>query len=97
MTWPPAGFTLLDGNEEYSVPALPPGPVQATLVRATLLPAGVMPAPPAGALVLEVGAFGDAAVGQRADGSLRNIGQQTETVYVITFAPTGAETGTPTP
>jgi hypothetical protein len=97
MAWPPAGMTLLDGNEEYSAPALPPGPVEATLIRATLPPQGALPAPPPDSMILEVGVEGDASIGQGADGSLRNIGPQEETVYALTLSPAGAASGTPTP
>ena len=60
------GAALLDHNESYSIPALPAGPVEATLTRATLPPGGEVPPPAAGALVLDVGAFGDADIAQRA-------------------------------
>jgi hypothetical protein len=90
-------MTLLDGNEEYSAPALPSGPVEATLIRATLPPQGALPAPPPDSLILEVGAEGDASIGQGADGSLRNIGPQEETVYALTLSPAGAASRTPTP
>jgi hypothetical protein len=96
-SWPPAGMTLLDGNEEYSAPAFPPGPVEATLIRATLPPQGALPAPPPDSLILEVGAEGDASIGQGADGSLRNIGPQEETIYTLMLSPAGAASGTPTP
>lgn len=69
---------------------MPSGPVDATLVRATLPPQEEVPAPALGALVLEVGAAGDADIAQRADGGLRNIGPETETIYVLTLTPSGA-------
>jgi hypothetical protein len=94
--WIPEEFTLLDYNEEYALPSLPPGPVEASLVRATLPRGGEVSAPPPGALVLEVGASGDADIAQRADGSLRNIGEKTVTIYVLTLVPIGA-TGTAQP
>ena len=86
---PAAMSEYLDYNEEYSVPQLPPGAVEAALVRAMLPPDGEVPAPPPGALVLEVGANGDADIAQRADGGLRNIGPNVETIYVLTLVPTG--------
>jgi hypothetical protein len=92
---PAASSQFLDFNEEYSVPALPTGPVDVTLVRATLPPGGEVPAPPSGALVLEVGASGDADVAQRVDGSLHNIGPLETTIYVLTLAPDGAGSGSP--
>jgi hypothetical protein len=95
-SWTPMGLPLIDGNEESSVPPLPPGPVEVMLVRAILPPGGIVPAPLPGSLVLEVGAIGDASIAQRADASLRNIGEQTETIYVITFTPIDAGSGTPT-
>jgi hypothetical protein len=97
MAWTPAGMTLLDGNEEYSAPALPPGPVALTLVRATLPPQGTLPAPPPNSLILEVGIEGDASIGQGADGSLRNIGPGEQTFYALTISPAGIVAGTPTP
>jgi hypothetical protein len=97
MAWTPAGMTVLDGNEEYSAPALPPGPVQITLIRAMLPPQGTLPAPPPDSLILEVGAEDDANIGQGADGSLRNIGPQEETFYALVISPAGASTGTPIP
>lgn len=87
---PAAGSAYLDYNEEYAVSQLPPGPVDATLVRATLPPAGEVASPSPDALVLEVGATGDADIAQRADGGLRNIGPETETIYVLTLTPSGA-------
>ena len=92
---PAASSHWLDYNEEYSVPLLPPGPLEATLVRATLPPQGEVPAPPAGALVLEVGASGDADIAQRVDGSLHNIGPRETTIYVLTLVPAGVGEATP--
>jgi hypothetical protein len=86
---PAALSGYLDYNEEYAVPPLPPGAVDATLVRALLPPGGEVPAPSQGALVLEVGASRDADIAQRADGGLRNTGPTVETIYVLTLAPTG--------
>lgn len=94
--WIPDEFTLKDYNEASSKSRLPSGPIEVTLVQATLPPKGEVPAPPAGALVLEVGASGDADVAQRMDGSLRNIGPRETTIYVLTLTPTGAGSGTPT-
>jgi hypothetical protein len=86
---PAASSAYLDYNEEYSVPRLPSGAVDATLVRATLPPDAEVSAPPAGALVLEVGTLGDADIAQDADGGLRNIGPETATIYILTLTPTG--------
>ena len=87
---PAAASEYLDYNEEYSVSQLPPGALDAAIVRAVLTPDGEVPAPPPGALVLEVGAAGDADIAQRADGGLRNIGPNAETIYVLTLVPAGA-------
>jgi hypothetical protein len=92
----PAGTPLLDYNEAYSIPALPAGPLDATLRRATLPPGGEIPAPTSGALVLDVGAFGDADIAQRPDGALRNIGVDEETIYVLTLTPLAATDGVST-
>ncbi len=86
-SWLPGEFRILDHNQDFTIPTLPPGPVAATLVRATLLPDGDAPTPPTGALVLDVGAFGDAAVVRDANGSRRNIGEATATIYILTLVP----------
>lgn len=90
MHWAPDGWTLVDGNETYAAAALPAGPIEATLQRAVLPPKASVPAPPPGSEVLEVGAFGDASIAQLADGGMRNIGPQEETVYILTFGPPAA-------
>jgi hypothetical protein len=87
MQWPPAGFALLDGNEAYAAPSLPPGPIDVALSRAVLPPKASVPAPSQGSRVLEVGASGDASIAQQADGGLRNVGPQEETIYVFTISP----------
>jgi hypothetical protein len=92
----PLGLPLLDHNEAYSLPPLAPGPVDATLVRVVLPPGAEVPAPDERALVLEVGAVGDADVAQRADRALLNIGTKEETIYVLTLTPTDAPRSTPT-
>ena len=80
-------MAYVDGNEDTPLDPLP-GPAEIRLVRARVPPDGVVPAPAPGALMLEVGAEGDAAIATRADdGSLRNIGDETETIYVLTIAP----------
>jgi hypothetical protein len=86
-SWLPGEFRILDYNQDFAIPTLPPGPVAATLVRATLPPDGDAPAPPPGSLVLEVGAIGDAAVVRDAEGSLRNIGEATNTIYILSLIP----------
>ena len=79
----------LDGSEEFHQGPFPAGPVAIDLVRATLLPDREFPAPPAGSLVLEVGESGDASVGKSSDGSLFNISNRTETIYIIVVEPMG--------
>jgi hypothetical protein len=91
--WLPEEATVIDHNEQYPLAAVPPGPVQATLVQARLAPSAEVPAPPAGSRVLEVGAYGDANIAHQTDGGLRNIGPREETIYVLTLTPAGA--GTP--
>ena len=66
-------------------------------VHATLPPQGTLPAPPPNSLILEVGAEGDASIGQGADGSLRNIGPEEHTIYALTISPAGTAASTPTP
>lgn len=92
-----ADLTFVDYNEWFPAPALPAGAVRATLVRATLPPGGVVPAAPPGALVREVGALGEVSIGENSDGSLRNGGPEATTIYILTWAPAGAATGTPMP
>lgn len=81
------GFTFLDGNEELPQDPRPAGPAELRLTRVTLPPDGVVPTPRPGALVLEVGVNGDASIGKRADGSLRNLSEHAETIYVVTVEP----------
>lgn len=78
------GFTWLDGNEEIQQDPRPAGPAEVRLVRATLPPGGEVSAPPPGSLVLDVGATGDVSIGKGMDGSLRNLSDQAETIYVFT-------------
>jgi quercetin dioxygenase-like cupin family protein len=89
-------LTFIDSAEKYPLPALPPGPVQATIVRATLPPDGRFPAPPAGSLMLTVGES-EISLGQNSDGSLLNTNPRQITVYVLTLTPAGEAVGTPTP
>jgi hypothetical protein len=89
-------LTFIDYGEKYPLPPLPPGPVQATIVRATLPPDGLSPAPPTGSLTLAVGES-DISLGENSDGSLRNINPREVTIYVLTLTPAGEAIGTPTP
>jgi hypothetical protein len=89
-------LTFIDFGEKYPLPALPPGPVRATIVQATLPPDGLFPAPPAGSLRLAVGES-DISLGENSDGSLRNINPRQITIYVLTLTPAGEAVGTPTP
>jgi hypothetical protein len=89
--------TYLDFNEDVSHNSRPSGPAEVRLVRAILPPGGEVPAPPSSSLVLEVGANGDASIGKRADGSLRNLNERAETIYVITVEPVTAGTAIPSP
>jgi quercetin dioxygenase-like cupin family protein len=89
-------LTFIDYGEKYPLPALPPGPVRATIVQAALPPDGLFPAPPAGSLRLAVGES-EISLGENSDGSLRNINPQEVTVYVLTLTPAGEVASTPTP
>ena len=89
-------LTFIDFAENYPLPPLPPGPVQATIFRATLPPDELFPAPPAGSLSLAVGES-EISLGERSDGSLININPREVTIYVLTLTPAGEATGTPTP
>jgi hypothetical protein len=90
----PMPLTFVDYGEKYPLSALPPGPVQVTLVRATLAPDGTVPAPPSGSLVLAVGATEGISIGENADGSLRNIQPREITAYVLTLTPAGSASRT---
>jgi hypothetical protein len=90
----PMPLTFVDYGEKYPLSALPPGPVQVTLVRATLAPDGTVPAPPSGSLVLAVGATEGISIGENEDGSLRNIQPREITAYVLTLTPAGSASRT---
>ena len=92
----PVPLTFIDHGEKYPLPALPPGPIQVTIVQATLPPDGQSPALPAGSLTLAVGE-GDVSLGETSDGSLRNINPREVTVYVLTLTPAGEVASTPAP
>jgi hypothetical protein len=79
----------LDGSKEGPLGPLPAGPLAVSLVRAEVPPNGELPAPPPGSLLLEVGAAGDASIGRNGDGSLFNISDTTETIYVVAIEPRG--------
>lgn len=79
----------LDGTQEFHRAPFPPGPVTFSLLQATLPPDGVFPAPPPGALAIEVGQDGDAGVGKNGDGSFVNIMTTDQTIYTIVAAPGG--------
>ena len=85
----------LDGTKQNLEGPLPAGPVEFTILRADLPPDGEFPAPPPGSHVLEVGAAGDASVGTSADGSLFNINDETETIYILLLEPRGTPVLTP--
>jgi len=87
--WLPEGVTRIDHNELYPVPELPAGPVDLTLVRATLPPGAEVPAPPAGSLAFDVGAVEESDIAKRPDGALRNIGPEEAVIYVLTLTPRG--------
>jgi hypothetical protein len=84
---------LLDGSQEEHQAPLGSGPLTVSLVRATLPPDGEFPAPPPGALLLEVGENGDASVGKDATtNALVNINTHAETLYIMIVEPTGNPT-----
>jgi hypothetical protein len=83
----PAGATLLDHNEESAIPALPAGPLTATLARVTVPPGEVVPSPGSDALMLDVGAAGDADIVPQPGGALRNVGLKEESIYILTLKP----------
>ena len=87
-------LTTIDYGEKYPLPALPPGPVEVTLVHATLAPDGLVPAPPPGSVSLAVGADAEISLGENGDGSLRNILPREITVYVLSFIPLGSPSST---
>jgi hypothetical protein len=83
-------LTMIDYGEKYALFALPPGPVEVTLVHATLAPDGLVPAPPLGSVSLAVGADAEISLGENGDGSLRNILPREITVYILSFVPLGS-------
>ncbi len=87
--WLPEGMSRIDHNEQYPVPELPAGPVDLTLVRATLPPGAEVTAPPAGSLTFDVGAVEESSIAKRPDGALRNIGPDEAAIYVLTLTPRG--------
>jgi hypothetical protein len=89
----PAGLTLIDYNSEYPISTLSSGPVDVALIRATLPPGGTIPAPPLGAIVIDVGGLADVDIGKARDGALRNLGPTEATFYVLSVEPIGPAQG----
>jgi hypothetical protein len=87
-------LNTIDYGEKYPLPALPPGPVEVTLVHATLAPDGLVSAPPPGSVSLAVGADEEISLGENSDGSLRNILPREISVYVLTLVPLGSPAST---
>jgi hypothetical protein len=82
---------------EYPVLSPPPGPLVATLQRATLPPDGLFPAPPSEALQLVVAAPGSPSLAKTSDGAVRNTGQEPALVYALTLQPADGGAATPIP
>ena len=91
------GMTTDTWDHAYLVPSPPPGPLVATLQRATLPPDGVFSAPPAGALQLVIAAPGSPALAKTSAGAVRNTGQEPAVVYALTLRPANAGAATPVP
>jgi hypothetical protein len=89
----PAGLTVIDYNYAYPILTISAGPVAVTLIRATLPPGGTIPAPPPGAIVIDVGGLADADIGKDRDGALRNLGPTEATFYVLSVEPMGIAQG----
>jgi hypothetical protein len=85
------GITFVDATDFYPDTPLPKEPVQATLTRVSLPPKGTTPSPPAGSLVIQVGADDNPSIGEGSGGSLRNVSQREVTIIILTLTPLGAE------
>jgi hypothetical protein len=94
---PLADLTFIDYAEQYPVPALPPGPVRATLMRAVVPAKEAVPAPPPGTLIRAVGAEGEVSIGEGSDGAIRNVNSEPITIYLLTLEPSGATSAMLTP
>jgi hypothetical protein len=84
-----ADLTFIDYAEQYPVPALPPGPVRATLMRAVVPAKEAVPAPPLGTLIRAVGAEGEVSIGEGSDGAIRNVNSEPIVIYLLTLEPGG--------
>jgi hypothetical protein len=93
---PPAAYAITSVKERYPAPSLPPGPLTATVQRATLAPEAVFPAPPAGSLQVVMSGPELGTLGERSDGSAENLGQEPVVVYALVLSPTGPAMATPT-
>jgi hypothetical protein len=92
-----ADLTFIDYAEQYPVPALPPGPVRATLMRAVVPAQGAVPAPPPGTLIRAVGAEGEVSIGEGSNGAIRNVISEPIVIYLLTLEPSGATSAMLTP
>jgi hypothetical protein len=92
---PPVFYAIAAVEERYPAPVLPPGPMAATLHRATLAPDGIFPAPPSGSIQVVMTGPELGTLGERSDGSAQNIGREPVEVFALVLAPAGPEAGTP--
>jgi acetyl esterase/lipase len=86
---PPLGYTVDAFDNLALSSALPPGPLAARLLRATLLPQGTFPAAPPGGVQVVTTGSGAGTMGGYSDGSAINLGRDPVEVYALTLAPAG--------
>jgi hypothetical protein len=92
---PPAPYAIAAYEERYPAPQLPPGPLTATLQRATLAAEGIFPAPPREAVQIIMAGPDEGTLGERSDGSVENLGREPVVVYALTLHPGEPDGGTP--
>jgi hypothetical protein len=92
---PPVAYAIATVRERYPAPVLPPGPLAATLQRATLAPGEIFPAPPPGSVRVVTPGPELGTLGERGDGSAKNLGEEPVVVYALTLHPITPNGGTP--
>jgi hypothetical protein len=84
---PPVFYAIAAVEERYPAPVLLPGPMAATLQRATLAPEGIFPAPAPGSLQVVITGPELGMLGESSDGSVKNLGQEPVVVYALLVQP----------
>jgi hypothetical protein len=78
-------------SDIFPEPAAELGAVELTLRREALAAEGTLPAPTAGSYQATVGGPGNPELGQRGDGSVKNLRDEARPVYVLTLRPTAGQ------